>query len=212
MLTHEPRTGVGIISAEGRIHYLNDQAARIFHGPAARAADYIGRTWDDHMPAEWIEERRSVLRHIQRTGTPVLMRTIWRGYQHFTWVYPVRREHAEPEMFLTLTRRTDSDAEAEQLVSTSEYTWLDSNVATLGPLDVLSDRELEVLALLGQGLSIEDAARALYRSPETIKSHRRSIGEKLHISGRSQLVKVAARAGLRLDDARLTRLDGTEAE
>jgi DNA-binding CsgD family transcriptional regulator len=206
MLTREPSTGVGIITIDGQIVYVNDQAVRIFHGPDALAKDYIGRRWDDHMPDEWTQERLATLRNIKRTGVPVLMRTIWRGFQHLTWIYPAARESEGPENFLTLTRRAADDAEAEQLAPRGQYTWVDSKVANLGPLDVLSDRELEVLALLGQGLTIDDTAKVLFRSPETIKSHRRAIGEKLGVSERVLLAKIASRAGLRLEDVELDRV------
>lgn len=206
MLTREPNTGVGIITIAGEIVYANEQAVRIFHGPDAASKDYIGRCWSDHMPDDWTRERLAILANVKRTGVPVLMRSIWRGFQHFTWIYPVARETDGPDTFLTLTRRVQDDTEAEQLAPSSQYSWVDSKFANLGPLDVLSDRELEVLALLGQGLTIEDAAKVLFRSPETIKSHRKSIGEKLGVSDRLMLAKIAARAGLRLEDADLHRV------
>jgi DNA-binding CsgD family transcriptional regulator len=214
MLTHEPNTGVGIVTRDGLITYLNDQAARIFHGPEATASSFIGRRWSDHMPPDWVEERLAVLATVSLSGVPALMRTIWRGFQHFSWIYPVSREPGSREAeasegvstFLILTRRAQHDAEAEALAPANEYRWVDSKVATFGKLDVLSERELEVLALLGQGLSIDDAAKVLFRSPETIKSHRKSIGEKLGVTDRLQLAKIVGRAGLRLEDAQRERL------
>src|SRR5688572_15849075 len=79
-LISEPNTGVSIISLDGRVIWLNEQAARIFHGPGARAQDFIGKHWRDLQPPEWVEQRLAVLRQIHETGRPVTMRTIWRGW------------------------------------------------------------------------------------------------------------------------------------
>ena len=82
----------------------------------------------------------------------------------------------------------------------------DTNVIGLGPLDVLSTRELEVLALLGQGLSAAEIAEVLHRSVKTINTHRESIGKKLKIDDRVKLAAGALRAGLRLTDAARARV------
>jgi DNA-binding NarL/FixJ family response regulator len=75
-----------------------------------------------------------------------------------------------------------------------------SGVARLGELDVLSPRELEVLALLGQGLTIKEIAKILFRSEKTIGRHRDSIGAKLGLSNKVDLAEVARRAGLTVED------------
>ena len=48
-------------------------------------------------------------------------------------------------------------------------------------VDVLSDRELEVFEMMGQGLSSHQIADKLYRSIKTIESHREHIKDKLNI-------------------------------
>jgi DNA-binding NarL/FixJ family response regulator len=55
-------------------------------------------------------------------------------------------------------------------------------------MNVLSDREREVLALLVAGHKNFAIAQALAISPETIKSHMRRIMEKLSVRDRTQLV------------------------
>ena len=52
----------------------------------------------------------------------------------------------------------------------------------------LSPRELEVLLHLGRGLSNDELGRAIGISGETIKSHLKSIFQKLGVSGRSEAV------------------------
>jgi DNA-binding NarL/FixJ family response regulator len=50
---------------------------------------------------------------------------------------------------------------------------------TLFPIDELSDRELEVFRMLGQGLSTEAIASRLSLTRKTVETHRRVVKEKL---------------------------------
>ncbi|NUQ51870.1 MAG: hypothetical protein HUU19_04145 [Phycisphaerales bacterium] len=206
-LVREPSTGVGVISLDGQVVYLNEQAARIFHGRDARPEQFVGRFWRDHLPAEWVKERLGILREILVHGEPVQIRTIWRGYQHVTWISPI--ETAESEngvaLFLTITRRESGDEQAESL-SGKEERCVDSGVMRLGPLDALSKRELEVLALVGQGLTVSETARVLCRSEKTIESHITSIHHTLGVRDRVEMSEIARRAGLSLSDAERRRV------
>ncbi|MDQ3932516.1 MAG: response regulator transcription factor [Actinomycetota bacterium] len=60
----------------------------------------------------------------------------------------------------------------------------------------LTQRESEVLALLVAGRSNRAIAAELVVSEETVKSHTRSIYQKLAVSDRAQAVAVALREGL----------------
>ncbi|TWU45170.1 Bacterial regulatory protein, luxR family [Novipirellula aureliae] len=77
----------------------------------------------------------------------------------------------------------------------------------LGTLDVLTRRELEVLVLLGHGLSVPRAAAILHRSPKTVERHKDSISKKLRLRGQAKLVGVATSVGLDLVGLDLVGLD-----
>jgi DNA-binding NarL/FixJ family response regulator len=215
-LSSEPNTGVGVISARGKVMYLNAQAAAIFHGSGANASDYVGRLWQDYMPADWTRERLRVLAAVGVSGRPVLMRTIWRDHQQLTWIYPIERPTADEteehhasadDLFLTITRRVTGDDDAERLMPASDQIEeIESGVMRLRALDALSSRELQVLALLGQGLSMGEAAGVLRLSEKTVDNHRTAIHQKLNVHDRPTLVKIAARAGLSLSDAERKRV------
>jgi DNA-binding NarL/FixJ family response regulator len=64
------------------------------------------------------------------------------------------------------------------------------------PSPRLTDRELEVLRLVAQGLSNREIAAALYISENTVKNHVRSILEKLHLHSRMEAVVHAVREKL----------------
>lgn len=59
------------------------------------------------------------------------------------------------------------------------------------PIDTLSDRELEVLRLIGQGLATREIAGMLHLSPKTIESHREHLKEKLELEDSWQLHRYA---------------------
>lgn len=68
-------------------------------------------------------------------------------------------------------------------------------------LQHLTVREREVVGLVGQGLSNDEIAEALFLSPLTAKTHVSRAMTKLHARDRAQLVAMAFKVGLtRLDD------------
>jgi two-component system, NarL family, response regulator DegU len=60
----------------------------------------------------------------------------------------------------------------------------------------LTDREVEVLKLVGQGASNREIAAALFISEKTAKNHLTHIFEKLGVSDRTQAALYAVRAGM----------------
>lgn len=73
---------------------------------------------------------------------------------------------------LTLNQRITSDSEPDTV-------------------QVLSNRELEVFRLIGQGFTTGQIAKSLYLSPNTIESHREKIKTKLAISSAGELHRAA---------------------
>jgi DNA-binding NarL/FixJ family response regulator len=59
------------------------------------------------------------------------------------------------------------------------------------PLERLSDRELEIFRLLGQGLGTRQVAKLLNLSISTVESHRARIKEKLDVKSATELVQHA---------------------
>jgi DNA-binding NarL/FixJ family response regulator len=64
------------------------------------------------------------------------------------------------------------------------------------PTPRLTERELEVLKLVAQGLTNRDIAGELYISENTVKNHVRNILEKLHLHSRMEAVVYAVREKL----------------
>ncbi|MEV0705122.1 response regulator transcription factor [Saccharopolyspora sp. NPDC050389] len=64
------------------------------------------------------------------------------------------------------------------------------------PLRVLTEREREVLVLVGRGLSNAEIAKLLFLSPATVKTHVNRSMTKLDARDRAQLVVLAYETGL----------------
>ncbi len=63
--------------------------------------------------------------------------------------------------------------------------------ATLSVLSRLSDRELEVLQLIGKGMRKAEIAKRLGRSVNTVETHRSGIKKKLRFRSASELARFA---------------------
>jgi DNA-binding NarL/FixJ family response regulator len=63
--------------------------------------------------------------------------------------------------------------------------------STTSPVDLLSDRELEVLHLIGKGNSSISIAKQLHRSVKTIETHRAHIKEKLGFRDSEEMLRFA---------------------
>jgi DNA-binding NarL/FixJ family response regulator len=61
------------------------------------------------------------------------------------------------------------------------------------PLENLTDREFEVLQLLGQGKSTREIAEQNHLSPKTVEAHRANIKRKLNLKTGPELVRYAVR-------------------
>ncbi len=59
------------------------------------------------------------------------------------------------------------------------------------PIDRLSNRELQILHMIGKGMSTRETAHSLNLSIKTVESHRQRIKRKLNLNTGTQLVQYA---------------------
>jgi len=106
----------------------------------------------------------------------------------------------EPEELLRAVRAVvDGDALLSPGVTRrliAEFAARSKEPAAAGALSGLTEREREVMALVGIGLSNEEIARRLVVSPLTAKTHVSRAMVKLGARDRAQLVVLAYESGL----------------
>jgi DNA-binding NarL/FixJ family response regulator len=64
------------------------------------------------------------------------------------------------------------------------------------PTDVLTDRELEVFQLLGQGKTVKEIAENLFVSAKTVEAHREHIKQKMNFKTSAELLRYAIQFAL----------------
>ena len=195
-LTAVPGIGIAIVDPDGFVAYANSEINRLLRDDFSDSAS--GRHLRDLFPAEYVAERMEVMREVLMTGRPTLLRHIRGGRRIESMMCRVESDDGEPAV-LTVSRQGTTEEDIES------YRVVESRFADLGPLEALSRRELEVLALLGEGLQIAEIAQRLYRSPKTVEKHRAAISRKLGVPSRATLARIAHEADLRPQDSRLTR-------
>jgi DNA-binding NarL/FixJ family response regulator len=161
---------------------------------------------DIRMPGvDGLEATRRIAASDDLAGVRVLILTT---FESDTYVYEAIRSGAsgfvvkdtEPEELIQAVRVV---AAGEALLSPSVTKQLLAEFATHAKeppsadgLDELTEREREIVALVGEGLSNQEIAGRLYVSPATVKTHVSRAMSKLSARDRAQLVVVAYESGL----------------
>lgn len=195
----EPGVGFSIVDRVGTIRFVNARAAKLFLQSTPEAM--LGKTLDELYGPDWASERLAVFERIVVSDRPVIMRHIRNGTQLQSTIRLISEPEDEVPAFLVITtvgEHAPADPDAFDVV--------ESELAHLGPLESLSRRELEVLALIGHGMSSPQVAAALHRSVRTIERHCDAIRQKLHRTSRVEIAGFAMRAGLRIEDSELKRV------
>jgi DNA-binding NarL/FixJ family response regulator len=66
--------------------------------------------------------------------------------------------------------------------------------ASVSPLERLSDRELQIFKLIGEGQSVRAIAEVLFLSPKTVETHKEHIKQKLNLASSNDLLRYAIEA------------------
>ena len=73
---------------------------------------------------------------------------------------------------------------------------LTQKISSDGLIESLSERELEILQLIAQGLSNREISERLYLALDTVKGHNRKIFSKLQVQRRTEAVARVRELGL----------------
>lgn len=197
-------TSVLVTNPDGIILAANTIAANGF--PNSTTESVIGKNFCDLAPPQWAQERVEFMNLAIQRKSQLMVIEILDGTRLCSTISPIQtKDGDDPEWILIFTVEQITPVTLEWLRKTKNSEELiDAKFIDLGRLAVLSPRELEVLALMGQGLRQKQIAERLHRSVSTIDRHRERIGEKLGITDRVELVGLAREAALEVIDASRT--------
>ncbi len=183
---------VAVLDAAGTFEYANFAAGRMLGMDAAAVAGHHLR---EFFTDELVNERLSIFRQVLNTSRPVAIEGMVKGRMRRSVFRPLQVA-GQPSRILVVSP-VGAAAQPSQDASST----LHSRANESGPLASLTARELEILKLIGVGLSTADIAKKLGRSVKTVEWHRVSLGDKLGVTNRVELARIAISAGLvSLDD------------
>lgn len=194
LLSIDSGAGIMVCDTTGKMHYVNERFARYINQPSAEAVN--GKMMHDVYPEPAARERLEVIRRSARERKPFAVESVWNGIAFQTILRPLGVVGGDPELVIAIARHQPK-RDADDVPADVERISLRSN--NMGPLSRLTVRELELLALIGEGLSSHDIAKKISRSIKTVEAHRASLGKKLGVASRVALAKIAGDSNLHYD-------------
>jgi len=187
-------SAIAILREDGLLVFRNDAAERLFAPDEGQRAAVVGENIDRWGPPGFARERIELMRSLAASGRDGIVRDVWKAQQIITYLRLLPPFPGEAmRYFMTVHERMQGPVDAGQFPG---QVFHEPEVQDLGMLALLSPRELEVLALVGQGLTAEQIGRRLHRSIDTVNSHKAACLKKLKCQNATQLATIAYRAGL----------------
>ncbi|MEZ6067121.1 MAG: LuxR C-terminal-related transcriptional regulator [Planctomycetaceae bacterium] len=198
LLRSQPGVGVLIIDVEGRVLYANEQARAIYYGDDFNP---VGLTIEDIEGQKFAAERMRVIREVIATGKPHVIRHIRGGRRTQATIWPMEPVPGQLPRIISITSQGlfDDATPADMPLMTSEF-------VDLGPLDVLTRREIEVMSLIGNGAPLKVIADLMGISQRSVERYRTDIARKLHVNSIAEIAQIVQRAGLEWKDSCNERL------
>ena len=200
-LSCTPGVGVSVTDGKGRLLFVNDTSMVLFS--ETTGIDYIEKRISDFHSPEFFEERLGMIARVLNENRPLSIHHIYHGRRIESTVWPIRDRRPPHDRVIVISHSQPADSVSADIGGIEV---ISSKYIDLGALNVLTRRELEVLVMLGHGLSVPSTAKALHRSPKTVQRHKASISQKLSVSGQAQMVSIVKSVGLEMKDVALKRL------
>ncbi|UYV11764.1 MAG: LuxR C-terminal-related transcriptional regulator [Phycisphaera sp.] len=228
LLEHEPALGLAIVDGQGRTLKSNHRFTALTVPPGSaegatasdRPSSGSHKATSTARKGVWARVGAEAVRTAAAERHPTVLHFIHEGRQVQCDVWPLPIDAGLEPRFLVLavegrfdptgtrseTTRSEERPGASTVTAAQRFTTFAPMLAELGALSALTARELEVLALIGQGMATREIAESLGRSPRTVERHCDAIHKKLNTSNRVQMARYAMRAGLTAEAGKLKRV------
>ncbi|MFG0328112.1 MAG: LuxR C-terminal-related transcriptional regulator [Phycisphaerales bacterium JB037] len=179
---------VAVVSIDGQLLYVNSYMAdRYAHGDATAM---MGARLSDFLTDGLADEMLALIKRCHAEQRTIHFEGVFRGKHCMGMTTPLTQAvEGGPAVLLVSRDSMPPDEPCVESLVRLETT-------ELGELSALTPRELEILGLIGQGLTSQQIADRLSRSVKTVEWHRVSIGQKLRVRSRVGLARMAIDAGL----------------
>jgi len=177
-----------VLSLAGVIEFANAEAARLM-GVEPGAA--IGRQLNEFYSEEMVAERMALVADAVKAGRSIAVVGMCRGRMMHSVCRPIVSD-GQPTKVLMVCRL----AGGGEPVTVEGGDLVRARVDDPGALGTLTAREFEILKFIGVGLSTAEIAQRLGRSVKTVEWHRVSLGNKLGVTNRVELARIAIAAGI----------------
>jgi PAS domain S-box-containing protein len=188
-LTEDTAVSVLLLDADGTILFVNEQAMVEFNLPRDQV---LGKNYASFFAPEFGEERLSFFQRVCESASTLLVEHTFNGQRRRTTLRPFPADASGSPRILMMCR----PAMIHETPPPAGHQVIRARHNDLGTLASLTPREMEILCLIGQGLATADIAKHLHRSEKTVEWHRVSLGNKLGVSNRVELARIAIRSGL----------------
>ncbi len=184
---------VAVCDPVGTVHFLNRTALALVGGDAVEAP--IGKRLHDILPAHSADSRLALVRRSLECedGQPQIGLGATDGSWRRIVVRAMDRTPGAERALIVCAPLAQSVTMAD--LAGPKQAFCETSL-DLGPLTKLTEREMQVLRLIGLGLSTQEIADHLHRSKKTIEWHRVSLGAKMDVTNRVELARLALNAGL----------------
>jgi DNA-binding NarL/FixJ family response regulator len=150
----------------------------------------IGKSLADLLGEDHARERLEHVQAVLSTGRTIVFEEMRRGKQIRCVMRAIPTANGSKSVLVT------AYISALHAPYQNGYPTVRAKNNDAGKLGTLTTREVEILKLIGLGMSTIDIAKHLGRSVKTIEWHRVSLGEKLGVVNRVELARIAIAAGM----------------
>lgn len=187
-LVEDTNSGVMVADGDGVVLYANPPAMRTFSkGSGSPVGKHLSDIWDEKLA----HERLDILRQCAASHQVMHLE----GFVNGRWIHSTIRPLPEGDQGQARVLMVCRGSRPAEQGSETQGEAIQARENDAGSLNTLTHRELEILKLIGEGLSTAQIAEHLGRSVKTIEWHRVSLGNKLGVRNRVELARIAINAG-----------------
>lgn len=188
-LSEDSGISVCIMNATGHFLAANDATTSVLTSGTQRAP-LVGASINEIMGEPLAQERLNLVQEVIASQQPIALEGMIHGRMVRSVFRPAMKAGIT-SVLITSRVCTETAPSAPATIPTRRALHNDQ-----GSLAALTGRELDILKLIGKGLSTAEIATSLGRSVKTVEWHRVALGEKLGISNRVELARIAIASGL----------------